>query len=361
MQDSWTKQDRSSVIDLYVAEAVSLNLLYGGGPTFTARFVEPFQRVFAKLPPELRPPLGPMELDSNARISIARAFETLERCVAHTRNPDLGIAAGLQVAPGTFGATDYAMHASANLKEGIATLVRNAPMISDTFEPRLDKLDSSSVYLQLRGANPRHPRAAGDFAVAAFYWNHLRNQLPPGGVREVWLGHPRPSDIRSYEAAFIDVALRFDAPGYGFRLSASALESPLPGRDALVHALISMPEALVSNEARHPRRFAHRVREAVLRSLTDAKPLATAKQASRQMRVSPRTLVRRLSEESTSYTIEREFVLHQLAKGYLTRTEVGFRELASALGFSSSQAFHRAFKRWTGETPHQYRKRRQPG
>ncbi|PQA34210.1 hypothetical protein C5O18_08435, partial [Amnimonas aquatica] len=43
--------------------------------------------------------------------------------------------------------------------------------------------------------------------------------------------------------------------------------------------------------------------------------------------------------------------------GHIRETTLSFGEVAFMLGFSSPGAFQRAFKRWTGETPGEYRRR----
>ena len=51
----------------------------------------------------------------------------------------------------------------------------------------------------------------------------------------------------------------------------------------------------------------------------------------------------------------------ELATRYLVHEGMGIGEVASLLGFSDPSAFHRAFKRWTGTTPIEYRKTVSPG
>jgi len=66
---------------------------------------------------------------------------------------------------------------------------------------------------------------------------------------------------------------------------------------------------------------------------------------------------RRLEGEGTSFTDELDNARRQLALAYLKDGETPLKEAAFRLGFSHAESFHRAFKRWTGETPLGYRKR----
>ncbi len=67
------------------------------------------------------------------------------------------------------------------------------------------------------------------------------------------------------------------------------------------------------------------------------------------------TLRRRLQAENTSYRDLLDQMRHQLSLGHLSDNQLSLGEIAFTLGFSSSGAFQRAFKRWTGETPGRYR------
>ena len=87
----------------------------------------------------------------------------------------------------------------------------------------------------------------------------------------------------------------------------------------------------------------------------------TAESIATTLHMSRRTMTRRLEEEGTTYKDLLDGVRKQLAVGYLTETSMGVGEVAFLLGFSQGPAFHRAFKRWTGETPMEYRAARRPG
>jgi AraC-like DNA-binding protein len=78
--------------------------------------------------------------------------------------------------------------------------------------------------------------------------------------------------------------------------------------------------------------------------------------AAHLLRLSPRTLQRRLREEGTSLQQIVDETRRHLASRMLIESELGIAKVASALGFSEPAGLHRAFKRWTGMTPAAYRR-----
>jgi AraC-like DNA-binding protein len=87
---------------------------------------------------------------------------------------------------------------------------------------------------------------------------------------------------------------------------------------------------------------------------------AEARNVARKLNLSVRTLGRRLGQEGTTYKLLLDEVRKELAYSHLSGLERSRPEVASLLGFSDVTAFHRAFKRWTGQTPGNYRALRTP-
>jgi len=75
------------------------------------------------------------------------------------------------------------------------------------------------------------------------------------------------------------------------------------------------------------------------------------------LRMSARTLQRRLADRGTSYTALLGEVRRELAEQYVRDPGVPVAEISYLLGFSEISAFTRAFKRWTGVPPGEYRLR----
>jgi AraC-like DNA-binding protein len=69
------------------------------------------------------------------------------------------------------------------------------------------------------------------------------------------------------------------------------------------------------------------------------------------MKLSPRTVRRRLEEEQTTFSDELDGVRSELAKSYVERSTRSITEIAFLLGFSGVSAFHKAFRRWHGAAP----------
>ena len=94
------------------------------------------------------------------------------------------------------------------------------------------------------------------------------------------------------------------------------------------------------------------VREAVLHNL--GRPVTVAA-VSKRLGVPVRTLKRRLQQQGTSYREIVDEVRTEVAIKYLRETDLSIEDIAYSLGFSEVANFRRAFRRWTKETPNQFK------
>jgi AraC-like DNA-binding protein len=72
--------------------------------------------------------------------------------------------------------------------------------------------------------------------------------------------------------------------------------------------------------------------------------------------MSERTLQWRLREENTTFAEILDSARAELSQLYLREGNIAAYEVTFLLGYSEPSAFHRAFRRWTGQTPQEFRK-----
>ena len=80
-----------------------------------------------------------------------------------------------------------------------------------------------------------------------------------------------------------------------------------------------------------------------------------------KLHLSTRTLQRRLLEEGAGFGDLLQSVRRELAENYVKDTQLNVSEIAYLLGFSDQANFTRAFKRWFGLAPTEWRRRRAAG
>ena len=73
--------------------------------------------------------------------------------------------------------------------------------------------------------------------------------------------------------------------------------------------------------------------------------------------MAPATMRRRLLDEGESYRSIKDQLRRDLAIGYLSHSQRSALDIALELGFCERSAFHRAFLRWTGVSPGEFRRR----
>ncbi|GAA5317353.1 MAG: hypothetical protein AseanaTS_25580 [Candidatus Pelagadaptatus aseana] len=74
-----------------------------------------------------------------------------------------------------------------------------------------------------------------------------------------------------------------------------------------------------------------------------------------EMCLSQRTLTRRLHTMNCQYRDIKDEVMMELSQDYLINTSEPIRNISGKLGYSDASNFCKAFKRWTGSTPKEYR------
>jgi AraC-like DNA-binding protein len=77
----------------------------------------------------------------------------------------------------------------------------------------------------------------------------------------------------------------------------------------------------------------------------------------KRLKISTRTLKRKLRQEGTSYRKIVDGLRTQLAIKYLRDTELTIEEIASCLGFGDTASFRHAFRRWTKKTPGEFKRK----
>lgn len=83
--------------------------------------------------------------------------------------------------------------------------------------------------------------------------------------------------------------------------------------------------------------------------------LLSLDECARHLNISSSTLKRRLAEENLSYRQLLDAVREDLACHYLRAPDFTIEEIGKRVGFSNTATFSRAFKRWRGQSPQQYR------
>lgn len=184
---------------------------------------------------------------------------------------------------------------------------------------------------------------------------------------------PRPREIHFRHRCFHQTEPYrrfFEAPVYFgstdtvLRTDRGILELPIPSADAqTARYLADLAERLASElPAPGGEDYVARVQAAIRAALQDGD--ASLPRVAKILATSVRTIQRRLGEAGTSFADLQDRTYQQAAASLLRRSSTQVHEVAFILGYSDPSSFHRAFKRWTGKTPEQYRREsqlREPG
>lgn len=148
--------------------------------------------------------------------------------------------------------------------------------------------------------------------------------------------------------------LRFNRPNTLLAFEASYLDLPVVQNERSAKEFLrSAPENILlkyKNASSLTARVRRRLRQFLPGTVPDFEQLA------HEMSMTPATMRRRLHEEGESYQSIKDQLRRDLAISYLSHSTRSVMDIAVELGFSERSAFHRAFRKWTGASPGEFRR-----
>jgi AraC-like DNA-binding protein len=167
--------------------------------------------------------------------------------------------------------------------------------------------------------------------------------------------YQRPHGESDHDLVY-GVPVNYGATRAALTFSSSVLDLPVMRRHEEIEAFLSDIPAVLLSDFDFYSTYTQRVRGIIERCLGDH--VCAAEEIAAGMGISRQTLRRRLQEENTSVSAIRDEVLRTAALEGLAQGGETVSALASRLGFSEPSAFTRAFRRWTGESPTVFLRRR---
>lgn len=287
-------------------------------------------------------------LQREAGLTLATVSRLVEAAVAATGRPWLGLDLGGQAPISAHGPMGYAAVTAPTLGHALMVLGRYAALRNDTL---LWQAQAGPQGLRLQATELLPWGAARGVMTDTMAAAMLRiveaavGHLPAGLV--VDLPGPRPPWAAQYER-FAPVVWRFEQPALAVEAQATVLALPVLGADATAHAAAAQaceqalaqqtPPNLSQQVAAHLARVEH----GRYPSLVDVAGL---------LGLSPRTLMRRLAAEATSFQTLLDQARQTQALWMLQHTQWTVDEIAARLGYADTSNFSRTVRRWWGHTP----------
>ena len=291
------------------------------------------------------------------RIEMDKIDAILRDAIPLIRDPAFGLQAARCWHPSELGVLGFAWLSSSTLRTGLERAARYARLIGERGITEIeDARQGLKVRFWARRGNPAVVPVAAVFADMAMALLLDLCRMNAGAALRpvaVALKRPKPDAADPYER-FFGCPVQFGAGENAFVLSAKDADRPLPSANRQLAAVFD--RMLTEELARLDKSdVVSRCRAAVLERLSSGE--GTEEDTAKQLHMSPRTLQRKLAEANITYLKLVDDTRKDLALRYIEDPRRSVTDITFSLGFSQPSAFTRAFKRWTGLSPSEYRTR----
>jgi AraC-like DNA-binding protein len=327
-------------------------------PYIAVRAVQPFVAALEALGVHAQPLLDQVGIaratldNADGQVPQPAMAALWERALVTTGDDNLGIHLAECAPISSFEVHAYALLSSPTLRDAYRRSCRYQRLIHEvndlTFE---EGPDEGVLRHSLPGGRPaaRHP---AEFLVTL--WVRFGRLITgydwsPGLV---CFAHSAPPDTSEHARVF-SCPVHFTSGRTAMHISNHVLDAPNQRADSALLALLDRYAAGLLSHMPRQTTLSDRVRSQLLNSLTDGAPSAAT--IAQVFHLSVRTFHRTLSDEGTSFHQLLDQVRQEQAVALLLNPRSSIVEIGFLLGFSELSSFHRAFKRWTGKTPAEYR------
>jgi AraC-like DNA-binding protein len=291
--------------------------------------------------------------DLDGHLELAELDRMQQTALALTGDPALGLHMAERATAPAYDVVGYLAAHGATLRDSIENVFRYTRILSDMTARIEEAGDVATLVFKFMGDPDAPPvRLRAELTVAGFL--RLVRTFCGENARphEALFEHAAPPYAAEYTRLFGGVE-RFAQPVTALRFHRTMLARESIHKNPRFHAMVTSEAERMLERLERGVTHAARVRELLASKRLGTAPSMNAVAAALGMSV--RSLRRRLSEEGVSYPELLEQAQVAFAKRLLESPARSIYEVAFEMGFSDPSAFHRAFRRWTGMTPAQYR------
>jgi AraC-like DNA-binding protein len=285
------------------------------------------------------------------RVPYERVMRLWETSALAARDPFFGIHTAESLPPGAFDVVEYIAMTSVTVGEALDRVSHYVRLLDDYSTLRLIIEPGDARLIRLV---PAPGLQYDEFVMALIF---LRCQQSSGvhwKAKRISFPHERRGDA-SELARLFGCPVTFGAPEIELRFSPSVLALPQKHSDSrLLGILLRYADSLLAALPERGDLIAV-ASSTIARNMARGLPSLQATAAS--LRMPGRTLQRRLAREGTTHSTLVDEVRRDLALKYMGDAALSIGEIAYLLHFSDSATFYRAFRRWTGAAPSEYRRR----
>ncbi|MBD1553888.1 AraC family transcriptional regulator [Pseudomonas typographi] len=286
-------------------------------------------------------------------LGLPHYCQLLEEAARQTGCEHFGLLYGQQFKPQALGLLGYVGLCSATLEEALVNFAAAFPLHQHSTLIDLKDLGDCYRFDYL----VRHPaigqRRQDAELTLGMALNLMRHVLGPAWApREVYFEHQCPADASVHREAFA-APVRFGQRCNGLLIPKRDLAGQaMPGRDPVLLMLVKDTLRQLGGSG-----STHEVLEQARARLRGSLHLGEPSLAytAHALQLGETTLQRRLREHGLSFSQLVEQVRQELALRHLREQRLSISELAPLLGYSETSAFSRAFRRWFGVSPRQWR------
>lgn len=284
--------------------------------------------------------------------------ELLDEAVRQTGEPDLGLKANLGADFADYGPQGFATLNAENLGEALKVMISYIGLSQSGVEVTSHVAKGVCV-LEVCITDWRVPvhRTNIDWLISfgiAFIRTWCGRNWSP---KEAHFMYAEPKDTAIYQHA-IGCPIFFSSQSNCFVFSESVLDKTKTDADPRLFEILRddldrlLKQTLAATDAEHD--LITEVQTEIARRICSGAP--SIDQVATRLNISTRTLQRRLADKGYAFKELVEVIRHKMAVNYIKNSQYSFIDITFLLGYSEVGAFSRAFRRWTGKTPAQYRK-----
>lgn len=293
--------------------------------------------------------------DPDARVPIALERALWSEAAARSGDPYLGLRVSDLFPLDSFGGLGFALRSSASVGEALSRFARFMGLVTDgpTLMVNVEQGQARIRLLWSEVKDERPSRHSLAVLMAFLLYLVERGLGVAYQPRAVRFHHKPPDSMAEYRRRF-GPRVHFSQVHDEFVVDREVWEHPQVDAEPLLSSVLdgylgTLLDALPKQDERLPG-----LRAALLAELSRGRPSLSTIAA--YMAMSPRSLQRQLERCGSTLSGEFDVLRNRLARQQLTQSNRSIAEIAFMLGFSDTSAFYRAFKRWTGTTPGNYRR-----